>query len=156
MGEFRMTAVATDDLEKILEMWEQDASVDQTNLGSEAVKAAKLHSKYLKILSRNSLIVKKLDNDYKTMRAIRAKYYEGKMDQAELTKYGWEQFQYNFKLKEQREAALEGDEYLLKIIGKKAYHEEIVSACTAIIKELGNRTWGIKSAIDWQRFTNGG
>ncbi len=147
---------AVDDLEKLLEMWEADAPVDTTNYGSESVRTAKLHAKYLKILSRNSMIVKRLDIEYKNIRAIRSKYYEGKMDQAELAKYGWPQYQFTLKLREQREAALEGDEFLLKITGKKIYHEEIVAACTAIIKELGNRTWEIKSAIDYIRFTNGG
>jgi len=34
-------------------------------------------------------------------------------------------------------------------------HNEIVEVCQAIIKELNNRTWELRSFIDWEKFIQG-
>ena len=34
-------------------------------------------------------------------------------------------------------------------------HEEIVEVCQAILKELNNRTWELRSFIDWEKFIQG-
>ena len=76
------------DLENLIEMWMKDSVVDETELGREATRISKLHSTYLKILSLNSVRVKKIENDYKKMRSIRARYYDGKLTEEELKEYG--------------------------------------------------------------------
>jgi hypothetical protein len=144
------------DLENLIEMWMKDSVVDETELGREATRISKLHSTYLKILALNSVRVKKIENDYKKMRSIRARYYDGKLTEEELKEYGWEQYPYNHRLNSQKENLLEGDIILVDISAKKVYHEEIVNFCIAVLKELNNRTWQVKSAIDWHRFTQGG
>lgn len=144
------------DLEQLIEMWIKDSSVDETELGREATRISKLHSTYLKILSLNSVRVKKIENDYKKMRSVRSRYFDGKLTEEELKEYGWEQYPYNHRLNSQKENLLEGDSVLVDILSKKVYHEEIVNFCTAVLKELNNRTWQVKAAIDWHRFTQGG
>jgi hypothetical protein len=39
---------------------------------------------------------------------------------------------------------------------KKTVHQEVVDFCGSVLKELNNRTWQMKSLIDWERFTSGG
>jgi hypothetical protein len=34
-------------------------------------------------------------------------------------------------------------------------HEEVVEVCNAILKELNNRTWELRSFIDWEKFIQG-
>lgn len=143
------------DLEQLIEMWMKDSVVDETELGREATKISKLHATYLKILSLNSVRVKKVENDYKKMRALRTRYYDGKMSEEELTENGWEQYLHSHRLNSQKENLLEGDPILVEILAKKVYHEEIVNFCTAVLKELNSRTWQIKTAVDWTRFTSG-
>ena len=44
---------------------------------------------------------------------------------------------------------MDADEY------EELLHEEIVDVCNAILKELNNRAWELKSFIDWERFIQG-
>lgn len=144
------------DLEKIIEMWTADASIDETNLGHESVIIPKLHAKYIKILSMNNLKVKRLETEYSKMRAMRSKYYDGKLSEDELKTLNWEPYQYKHKLNSQIEELLQGDSFLIDILTKKMYHQEIKDVCERIVKELSNRTWQIKNALEWNRYTNGG
>ena len=52
------------DLEKILEMWNRDSEIDEINLDTASKDAAKLHSKYLDILSVNKLKLKKKEAEF--------------------------------------------------------------------------------------------
>jgi hypothetical protein len=51
---------------------------------------------------------------------------------------------------------LDSDTDLNTILMKKTVHQEIVDFCGSVMKELNNRTWQMKSLIDWEKFTSGG
>ena len=42
-----------------------------------------------------------------------------------------------------------------KYLASKMMHEEVVDVCNAILKELNNRTWELRSFIDWEKFIQG-
>jgi hypothetical protein len=44
---------------------------------------------------------------------------------------------------------------LNKHLASKMLHEEVVSACEAIMKELHSRTFQLRSFIEWERFIQG-
>jgi hypothetical protein len=75
------------------------------------------------------------------------------MSQEELKQYGWEQFQ--FTLKSDITTYLEADNDLIKLLEKKAYHEETVSVVESIMNELKQRTWQIRDFISWEKFIGG-
>jgi hypothetical protein len=50
---------------------------------------------------------------------------------------------------------MDSDEDMNKYLAHKAMHDEIVDVCTAILKELNNRAWELKSFIDWEKFIQG-
>jgi hypothetical protein len=87
------------------------------------------------------------------MRKLKWEYYTGKLSQEELEEHGWEPFQ--FTLKSDINIYLESDKDLIKLLEKKVYHEEVVSVIEAIMSELKNRHWEIKSYIDWEKFVSG-
>jgi hypothetical protein len=87
------------------------------------------------------------------MRKLKVEYFSGRMDQEELDSRGWEPFQ--FVLKSDISAYLEGDDDLIRLLEKKVYHEEVVSVLESIMGELKNRHWELKSFIDWERFIGG-
>lgn len=140
-------------LEELLEMWRQDADIDRTEPGKALLDIPKLHSKYLNILSRHRLLSKDAEFKYNKMKKIKWEYYNGKMDSDTLKKYGWEPFQ--FVLKSDITTYLDSDDDLNKYLANKAMHEEIIDVCQAIMKELNNRTWELKSYIDYEKFING-
>lgn len=140
-------------IEQILKYWEADSEIDQTEPGKELLNIPKLHNKYLTILTKHKMMAKKAHFDYLKMRKVKWEYYSGKMDQGELNKYGWEQFRYT--LKSDIITYLEADLDLIRLLEKKMIHEESVSVVEAIMNELKNRHWELKSFIDWERFISG-
>ena len=142
-----------DNLEQILKYWEKDAKIDQTEPGKELIKIPTLHSKYLGILIKQKIASKKAHFDYLRMRKVKVDYFSGRMDQEELDSRGWTPFQ--FVLKSDVNAYLEGDNDLIKLLEKKVYHEETVSVIESIMGELKSRTFQLKGFIQWERFIGG-
>jgi len=142
-----------ENLEQILKYWEKDAEIDQTEPGKELLKIPTLHNKYLSILIKHKIASKKAHFDYLRMRKIKIDYYNGRMDQEELDARGWQPFQ--FVLKSDINAYLEGDDDLIKMLEKKVYHEETVSVLESILSELKSRTFQLRDFIGWERFIGG-
>jgi len=142
-----------ENLEQVLKYWEKDAEMDQTEPGKELIKIPTLHNKYLSILTKHKIASKKAHFDYLRMRKIKIEYFSGRMDQEELDARGWQPFQ--FVLKSDVNAYLEGDDDLIKLLEKKVYHEECVSVLESILNELKQRTWQLRDFISWEKFIGG-
>ena len=142
-------------LEEIMKLWDTDSVIDSTEPGREILKIPTLHNKYLKILVKHRLAVKRMNFDYARMRKIKEEYYNGSLSQEELEEYGWEPFLLNIKTRQGVEKYIESDKDLIKLLEKKIYHEEAVSVCESIMQELKSRHWELKSFIDWERFIGG-
>lgn len=142
-----------ENLEQILKYWERDAEIDQTEPGKELIRIPTLHNKYLSILTKHKIASKKAHFDYLRMRKVKIDYFSGRMDQEELDARGWQPFQ--FVLKSDVNAYLEGDDDLIKLLEKKVYHEETVSVVESIMSELKQRTWQLRDFISWEKFIGG-
>lgn len=143
-------------IDSLMEEWSKDAQIDETEPGRELIKISSLHSKYLRILSHHNLVCKKLTGDYNKLRKLKWEYYTGDLNNPEdLAHYGFEPMTKKV-LRQDIPTYLDSDTDLNNILLKKVVHEEIVSACSSIMKELTNRTWQLKSFIDWEKFTSGG
>jgi len=142
-----------ENLEHILKWWESDAVIDQTEPSKELIKIPTLHSKYLTELTKHKIASKKAHFDYLRMRKIKWEYYTGKTTKDELEEYGWEPFQ--FTLKSDITTYLEADKDLIRLLEKKVYHEEVISVIESIMSELRQRTWQLKSFIDYEKFIAG-
>lgn len=140
-------------LDDLMNEWEKDSHIDRTEPGKALLDIPKLHSKYLNILSRHKLLVKDSEFRYNRAKKIRWEYYTGKMTNDDLKKYGLEPFP--FLLKSDITTYMDADEELNKHLAAKMLHEEVVSACEAIMKELHSRTFQLRSFIEWERFIQG-
>lgn len=142
------------DLDAILNMWTKDTDIDSTNLKEEAIRTSKLHSKYLSIRTRHSLRIKKLHFDYLQLKVDKEAYYDGKMSQEDLKERGWNPYPHKL-LKSAVELRIDSDKDIIDILKVKIYHEEIVSVCDSIIKELHSRTYAIGHSVAAQRLLMG-
>ena len=140
-------------IEKILELWDSDSKVDQTEPGKEVIRTPILHSKYLTMLTRHKMAFKKAEFDYLRMKKLKWEYYSGNMSEEDLAKHGWEPF--SFKLKSDIPTYMEADEDIIRIQEKRVYHEEAVKVIEYILNELKQRTWQLRSYIDWEKFVGG-
>jgi hypothetical protein len=140
-------------LEELMDQWERDTKVDSTEPGKEILRVPILHNKYLKILSQHNLALKKAQMDLSKMRKTKWMYYNGKLTQEELQQYGWEPFP--FTLKADLGTYMDADDDLQRLKAKTYIHEECVAFATSVLKELNNRTWQLRSFMDWEKFIMG-
>ena len=141
-------------LDDILDMWSSDCDVDRTELGEEALKIPKLHSKYLRVFSEERLALRKLEEEKREFVKLKYDYYRGVLPEDDLRSNGWEPFQLNV-LKSDVPMYIDADQDIIKMNLKLAMQQEKVSTLEAIIKSISNRGYLIKSAIDFERFKVG-
>lgn len=142
-----------DSLEDLIEMWKKDTDIDP-NIGKAVRKIASLHGKYLAILTWYRAKYKATRIEVKKKRHIKRQYYSGLLSKEQLTALGLEPFSLKI-LKQDLDTWMEGDEEILKLESKMDFHNEVVSFCEYVIKELNNRTWQLKTAFEYERFTSG-
>ena len=138
-------------LEDLQQQIEKDLKIDDTQLDIESISTPILHAKYLKYYSTYSLMLSKAESDLSITYKQRWLYYTGKAD-PEVYKND------NFELKVIRQDVstfIEADEVYIKIRQKVAYLKIVVKYLEDTLKQINNRTFQIKNAIDWKRFTEG-
>lgn len=140
-------------LDQILDLWKKDSEIDITEPSKEILNIPKIHNKFLTIMTRHRIASKKSLFDYNKLKRTKWEYYTGKMSQEELDELNWEPFRYT--LKSDISTYLESDKDLIKLMEKKAYYDECVGVCEAILKELNNRTWQLKEHMQHERFIQG-
>lgn len=142
-------------LTTVQQEWYADSSINELDLGKEAVKTPLLHAKYITYLSNVKLLLRKAESDYFNTRRLKYRYYRGEMSRDELEEKGWPQYQGNKPLKNEMDEFLQCDEELNAFLDKIEYYKTITYTLEQIIRSINSRTWDIKSAIEWQKFTNG-
>jgi hypothetical protein len=142
-------------LTEIQEMWEEDSRIDETNLGRESTKVPTLHAKYITLISKARLQLRKAESDYYNTRRLKYRYYRGEMTREELAVMEWEQFQGNKPLKNEMDEFLQCDKDLIELQDKMEYFKTVIYTLEQIIRSINSRTWDIKTAVEWHKFTNG-
>lgn len=135
--------------------WKNDSKINQLELGDEAVKTPNLHAKYLTVLSNIKLQLRKAESDYNNMRRLKYRYYRGELSQSDLEKLNLEQYMGNKPLKNEMDEFLTCDVDLNMLTDKIEYYKTVVFTLEQILRSINSRTWDIKSAIEWNKFTNG-
>jgi len=141
-------------LDEILEMWSEDCNIDRTELGEEAIKLPKMHSKYLRIFTEERLTLRKMEEDRKQLVLMKHDYYRGVLPDEDLKAQGWEPFRMSI-LKSDIPMRLDADQDVVKINLKIALQQEKTDTLEAIIKSISNRGFLIKSAIEYEKFKVG-
>ena len=142
-------------LTEIQEEWSKDSKINELDLGSEAIKVANLHAKYLSLLSNTKLQLRKAESDYNNMRRVKYRYYRGELTRDELEKLSLDQYLGNKPLKNEMDEFLQFDEDLNLLTDKIEYFKTVTYTLEQILRSLNSRTWDIKTAVEWQKFTNG-
>lgn len=142
-------------LDEILSDWTKDCIIDQTQLGNEIVKIPQLHAKYLRILNEHKLSSLKSKFEYDKLKNIKTEYYLGHLDKETLDQYGWEQFDLKIGTKGNVERYINSDDQLVKLLQKKSYHDQAISTCEQILNEIKNRSWQVKTLVDYNKFISG-
>jgi hypothetical protein len=141
-------------IDKIKEMVEVDLKIDGTELGDESTRIPQLHGKYINIYHDESLVLRKLEADYKTLRKQKWEYYNGKLSQEELNALGWEPFGHRI-LRQDMDIYMDSDADMVRIVSKIEMQRAKVDYLDSVIKGINNRQWVIRNAIEWRKFMSG-
>jgi hypothetical protein len=139
----------------IMDLWQQDANMDNSELGEESLKIPQLHHKYYKMLVQEGLLLKKYEQDYKAMNRLKFEYYMGVLDEETLREHDWEPFQLKV-LKQDLSTYIDSDTDMQTIQAKIDIQKQKIAFLESVIKMVSNRGFLIKNAIDWERFKVGG
>ena len=139
------------DIEKIQTLWDEDSKLDVDNLHTESTKIPSLHAKYYKIYNKILLLKKMEENKLKILNKEKWQYYTGK---ANPEVYIDKPFDHKV-LRQDVDKYLESDEDLIKAKTKIDYFQVMLNYLDSILKNINNRTYQIKNAIEWQQFIRG-
>ena len=139
------------DLEQLQELADKDLKINDTELDLESLKTPQLHNKYMKHLTKFKLLLTRAEDEYKILKRNKWEYYTGKSDPAV-----YQLKPFNLKiLKQDVDKYIEADEEIQKATQKVKYLETVVDFLDRTIRQVSNRTFTIKNAIDWRKFTSG-
>ena len=139
-------------LESIQEMWKKDSVIDTDLYCEESTKIPQLHMRYMEFFNTYSLMKK--EREIEMRRLIREKwlYYKGK---APSKVYKEMPFDFKLTTKEEVNMFIESDEDICKLQYKIDYIEQIINFLEGVLRQIGNRNFQIKNAIEWEKFKNG-
>lgn len=140
------------DLETIQKMWSEDSKIDPDNLHTESLNIPVLHAKYFDLYNNLNLLRKKAEQQRKNIRHERYEYYSGKSDPQV---YVDNPFPKKIRDKDTMQKYLDADEKLSGLSLKIEYYETMMRYLEEILKQITNRTYQIKNAIEFMRFSSG-
>ena len=137
--------------DELQELAEKDLKINDTELDLESLKTPQIYNKYLKHYTKYKLLLTRAESDYSTLKREKWEYYTGKADPKV-----YEEKPFDLKiLKTDLDKYLDADIDLQKATQKVKYLETTVDFLERTLRQVSNRTYTIKNAIEWRRFTSG-
>lgn len=139
-------------LDEIMDAIAIDSKIDNTRLDYEALRVPNIHAKWLRILSDERRIQRAIEKELAVLLKNRTLYYMGKLsDEA----YKDEPLHHKV-LKQDLPLWLDSDEKLAELRNKEYTQGIKVSSIESFMKELGQRSFHIRNALEFIKFQNGG
>ena len=133
-------------------MWKKDSVIDTDLYCEESTKVPQLHMKYMEFLNTYSLMKKERELELNQLIRDKWLYYKGK---APSSVYKEMPFDLKLTTKEEISMFIDADEDIKKIQYKLAYIDQTLVFLESVLKQINNRTFQIKNAIEWEKFKNG-
>ena len=134
--------------------WEVDAFVNDINLDVESTRTHGLHVKYYIILNDEKKALFKLEAEYKVLRLDKWEYFMGILDEEKLKARNWLPSGIKI-LKTNIPFYLEADIEIIRNDTQISIQEQKIEFLKSIIDQINRRSFFIKNAIDFKKFTNG-
>ena len=138
-------------LEELENLADIDLKINDTELDIESLKIPQLHNKYSKFHNQFINLLKKSEQNRDILIREKWEYYTGK---ASPSVYQVQPF--NLKiLRQDVDKYIRSDIEVVKLEQKITYLQTIVNYLEKTIRIISNRTFQIKNAIEWRKFTSG-
>ncbi len=137
--------------EEIQEMWEQDSKIDPVELDTASLAIPTLHSKYYKIFSDYKFKRKLAALDLKQLYRRKFEYYSGRGEPED-----YKENPFDLKvLKSDLPKYIESDSQFKELQVKIDMYEIVIDYLENVIRQINNRSYQIKNAIEWKNFIEG-
>ena len=138
-------------LEELQNLADKKLKINDTELDLESLKTPQLHNEFLKHLTNYKLMLSRAQTEYNILKKEKWEYYTGKAD---ASVYAEKPFDLKI-LRTDIDKYLDADIDLQKAKQKVDYLETTVDFLDRTIRQISNRGFTIKNAIDWRKFTSG-
>jgi len=145
-------------IEQVLEMWKEDSIIDDLKLDDTTIRMARIHSKYLELITIAKIRRKKKDLDYKTLLKNKWLYYNGKLSKEEIDIYKWEYDPFgglNKPLKGDMNYYYDSDIDIQKAQAALEYDKVLIETLEEIMSTIRWRHQNIGNIIKWRSFEAG-
>tara|TARA_R100000005_G_scaffold85193_1_gene53507 strand:- start:480 stop:908 length:429 start_codon:yes stop_codon:yes gene_type:complete len=139
-------------LEQLQEMWTKDSKIDNDLYCEESTKIPQLHMKYMEFFNMFSLMKKERELELKGLIKEKWLYYKGK---APSSVYKEMPFDLKLTTKEEISMFIDADEDICKLQYKIGYIETVLTFLDGVLRQINNRNFQIKNAIEWEKFKSG-
>ena len=146
--------------DKLKEDWAEDSHIDfqfkskqySADLGQLALDIPFQHNKYLNHYTDIQAV--KISLEFEIRRLVKSKreYYSG---EADAKTYAAKPFGSSIKTSEKMKVYLEADDEIINLEAKIKYLDQMLYWLDQVMKQISNRGFQIKSAIEWEKFVNG-
>ena len=145
-------------IEEVLKMWKDDSQIDEFKLDDATIKIAKLHSKYLELITITKIRRKKQEMDFKILLKDKWLYYNGKLSQSQIESRGWEYDPFgglNKPLKGDMNYYYDSDLDIQKSQVRIEYLKVLEETLKEILDTIRWRHQSISNIIKWRSFEAG-
>ena len=140
--------------------WKEDSHVDfqfknkqyTADLGQLALDIPFQHNKYLNHYTDVSQIKTSLEFEVRKLVKEKREYYGG---EADARVYAEKPFGNSIKTSEKMKVYLESDDEIINLEAKIKYLDQMLYWLDQVMKQISNRGFQVKSAIEWEKFING-
>mgnify|MGYP003303942437 CR=1 FL=1 len=139
-------------LEQLQDQWKEDSVIDTDLYCEESIKIPQLHMRYMEYYNTFSLMRKEKEGEMRSLIKEKWIYYKGK---APSTVY--KEMPFDLKLTDRKEVDMfiAADEDVVKLQLKIDYIEQTILFLDSVLRQINNRNYQIKNAIDWEKFQAG-
>ena len=130
--------------QQIMEEWREDA-----DMGDDLFEAARsipiLHSNWIDKYLRVQLLKKEKEYEYKRIYKQKYSYYMGREEDAPDEKI----------MKTEVQIYIDADDEIIKLRAMVDLYDKLEGTVKEILNNINNRSFQIKNAIDWLRYSRG-
>ena len=146
--------------DKLKEDWAEDSHVDfqfknkqySADLAQVALDIPFIHNKYLNHYTDISQIKTSLEFEIRKLIKEKREYYGGEAD-AKI--YAEKPFGNSIKTQDKMKVYVESDDEVINLEAKIKYLDQMLHWLDQVMKQISNRGFQVKSAIEWEKFING-
>lgn len=140
--------------EEIHSMWSIDSEIDKTEISRESVKIPKLHHKYYGILVQERIILRQLESSMKTLKLEKYEFLTQGHNE-ETRQKGWVIPAKGLILKADIPMYMEADPDIINLSLKIGIQQEKVEYIESIMKTITNRSYILRTILDFEKFIAG-